>query len=114
MSDISQERTLGRIEATLSTLVQQQTALATAVAKIEAQMAVKSESLALEGAEVKNRLNDIESELRNVKPALQEMEVWKERGRGAMILGSFIMASFGATIATFWTKLVSMISGGQP
>lgn len=108
------QRALGRVEGKLEAQGAATTELARTLADIKAAMQSSEIDQVKALADIDDRLQGVEADLRKAAPALAEINVWKERGRGALMMWSVLASIFGATVATFWTKLVSLISGGNP
>lgn len=107
MPDASQDRAIGRIEGNVDRILAELK---------EAKESRKAQYQMLDALDRKveateSKIERIDERLEKVEEPVAEFSRWRERGVGAMMLISFIAASFGAVLAALGKKLWSAIVG---
>ncbi|MBB5704270.1 hypothetical protein FHS76_004187 [Ochrobactrum daejeonense] len=107
MTEAGQERAIGRIEGKLDLIISDQEK----ARQDRKQQYERQEKTDRSLDEVKRTVDSIDMRLQKVEEPVADFNRWRERGVGAVMLVSFFAATFGAVIATFWKKLVAIITG---
>jgi hypothetical protein len=97
MSEQSTDRSLGRLEGQMSAILSSQ-------AKIIEQL----DALSKTPAEIAN----MQKRLEKIEPIAEDFGRWRERGVGAIMLLSFIAATFGAVLTAAWHKITAWLGWG--
>lgn len=99
------ERAVGRIEG-------QTDAIRESVAEIKSALVAKTThdaELLSKVDKLDGRVREVEDMIASAGPTLAELERWRERGRGAVWMGSFLAASMGATMAALFAPIKAFI-----
>lgn len=107
MSEAGQERAIGRIEGKLDLIIADQEK----ARQDRKQQYERLEKIERSQEGVERKVEGIHSRLEKVEEPVAEFNRWRERGVGAMMLVSFIAATFGAVIATVGKKLLALFNG---
>lgn len=105
--EAGQERAIGRIEGKLDLIISDQEK----ARQDRKQQYERQEKTDRSLDEVKRTVDSIDMRLQKVEEPVADFNRWRERGVGAVMLVSFFAATFGAVIATFWKKLVVIVTG---
>ncbi|MCR5941124.1 hypothetical protein FG152_09845 [Ochrobactrum sp. XJ1] len=107
MTEAGQERAIGRIEGKLDLIISDQEK-ARQDRKQQYERQEKTERL-LEA--LQRNYESVDSRLEKVEEPVADFNRWRERGVGAIMLVSFFAATFGAILASFWKKILALITG---
>lgn len=107
MSEAGQERAIGRIEGKLDLIIADQEK----ARQDRKQQYERLEKIERSQEGVERKVEGIHSRLEKVEEPVAEFNRWRERGVGAMMLLSFVAATFGAVIATVGKKLLALLNG---
>ena len=107
MTEAGQERAIGRIEGKLDLIISDQEK-ARQDRKQQYERQEKTERL-LEA--LQRNYESVDSRLEKVEEPVADFNRWRERGVGAIMLVSFSAATFGAILASFWKKILALITG---
>lgn len=107
MTEAGQERAIGRIEGKLDLIISDQEK-ARQDRKQQYERQEKTERL-LEA--LQRNYESVDYRLEKVEEPVADFNRWRERGVGAIMLVSFFAATFGALLASFWKKIVALITG---
>lgn len=107
MTDASQDRALGRLEGKIDLIIAEQEKAATA-RKVQYE---KLDALDRKVEATETKVESIDKRLKGVEEPVAEFSRWRERGVGAIMLISFIAASFGAALVAFGKRIWSAIVG---
>ncbi|MFK5639503.1 hypothetical protein ACI50E_16825 [Brucella sp. ZJ1_1] len=107
MSEAGQERAIGRIEGKLDLIIADQEK----ARQDRKQQYERLEKIERSQEGVERKVEGIHSRLEKVEEPVAEFNRWRERGVGAMMLVSFVAATFGAVLATLGKKLLALING---
>lgn len=107
MTDAGQERAIGRIEGKLDLLIHDQEK----ARQDRKQQYEKQEKTDRALDDVKRMIESIDARLEKVEEPVADFSRWRERGTGAVMLVSFFAAIFGAVMASFWKKVLALITG---
>ncbi|MEN5300339.1 hypothetical protein ABE530_18675 [Brucella sp. TWI559] len=107
MKDAGQDRSIGRIEGKLDLIISDQEN-ARQDRKQQYQRQEKTERL-LEA--LQRNIESIDARLEKVEEPVADFNRWRERGIGAVMLVSAFAAIFGAVIASFWRKVLAIMTG---
>jgi len=106
LSEAGQERAIGRIEGKLDLIISDQEK-ARQDRKQQYERQEKTESF-LEP--LQRNYESVDSRLEKVEEPDANFNRWRERGVGAVMLVSFFAAIFGAVIASFWKKVLALVT----
>jgi prefoldin subunit 5 len=113
MHDIN--RALGRLEGQFEALTRQIADLTKMLSEAGAISTTRDKDVTKLLQDIDDRLQAVEKTMRDLEPMVHEVhnwrEKWTERGRGALMFWGFVSSIAGATIATFWAKIVAAITG---
>lgn len=107
MSEAGQERAIGRIEGKLDLIIADQEK----ARQDRKQQYERLEKIERSQEGVERKVEGIHSRLEKVEEPVAEFNRWRERGVGAMMLLSFVAATFGAVIATVGKKILALLNG---
>lgn len=107
MTNEHYERSIGRLEGKLDLVISDQEC----AARARKQQFTRIEALERQNIELKRLLESIDDRLSKVEEPVSEFNVWRERGRGALMLIGFAAAAFGGFIATFAKKIWILLAG---
>lgn len=107
MTDNSSDRAIGRIEGKLDMIIADQSHAA-ASRKEQYQ---KLDEVDRKVDATSTKVESIDDRLKKVEGPVAEFSRWQERGVGALMLVSFIAATFGGVIATFGKKIWNALTG---
>jgi 3-methyladenine DNA glycosylase/8-oxoguanine DNA glycosylase len=107
MSEAGQERAIGRIEGKLDLIISDQEK----ARQDRKQQYDKQEKTDRTLDEVMRKLQSVDKRLEKVEEPVADFNRWRERGVGAVMLVSFFAAIFGAVIASFWKKVLALVTG---
>lgn len=107
MSEAGQERAIGRIEGKLDLIIADQEK----ARQDRKQQYERLEKIERSQEGVERKVEGIHSRLEKVEEPVAEFNRWRERGVGAMMLVSFVAATFGAVIATVGKKILALLNG---
>lgn len=113
MSDESQERTLGRLEGLLEASTKSLASLTQLVAQQGADAAARDANAQIARLETNHRITALEAKVTQIEVPISEFEIWRERGRGALMAGAFAFSILGATIGATWGHIVAWFVGGD-
>lgn len=106
MSEISQDRAIGRLEGKIDTLITAQVAADAS----RSQTNSKLDSISRQQDATKRDVETIVKRLEAVEAPVAEMWKWRERIIGAVMLVGLISAAIGAAITWVWNKLLAMFT----
>lgn len=107
MTEAGQERAIGRIEGKLDLIISDQEK----ARQDRKQQYEKQEKTDRALDDVKRMIESIDTRLEKVEEPVADFNRWRERGVGAIMLVSFFAATFGAILASFWKKILALVTG---
>lgn len=107
MTDATDERAIGRLEAKVDILLAEQTRAAESRRQSYEKLVMLDRKITATEVKVEN----VEERLKSVEEPVAEFSRWRERGVGAVMLISFVAASIGGLLVTFGKKIWSAIVG---
>lgn len=107
MTEAGQERAIGRIEGKLDLIISDQEK----ARQDRKQQYEKQEKTDRALDDVTRMIKSIDTRLEKVEEPVADFNRWRERGVGAIMLVSFSAATFGAVLASFWKKILALITG---
>lgn len=107
MTEAGQERAIGRIEGKLDLIISDQEK----ARQDRKQQYEKQEKTDRALDDVTRVIKSIDARLEKVEEPVADFNRWRERGVGAIMLVSFFAATFGAILASFWKKILALITG---
>ncbi|KAB2801617.1 hypothetical protein F9L06_08030 [Brucella anthropi] len=107
MTEAGQERAIGRIEGKLDLIISDQEK----ARQDRKQQYEKQEKTDRALDDVTRMIKSIDTRLEKVEEPVADFNRWRERGVGAIMLVSFSAATFGAILASFWKKILALITG---
>lgn len=105
--DSNVERSIGRIEGKLDIILAEQEK-ASEVRKVQYE---KLDQLDRKVEVTESKVRSIDKRLEKVEGPVAEFSQWRERGIGALMLVSFVAASFGGLFVTYIKKIWGAIAG---
>lgn len=101
MPDANQDRAIGRIEGKIDLMLAEQEK-ASKARKVQYE---KLDALNRKVEATENKVESIDKRLEGVEEPVAEFSRWRERGVGAIMLISFVAASFGGALVAFGKKI---------
>jgi len=101
----NRDRAIGRIEGKLDLLIEENVQ----AAKKKEELHQKIDSIQRRQDRLDHKFLAIDERLEHIEKPLADLNRWRERAIGAVMLISFLAASIGGTAAVFWQKILGQI-----
>jgi chromosome segregation ATPase len=105
------ERALGELQGSLRFIAESVKSNAADSSASRKQLYERIEDVNRGIQSIETRLDKAEATLREMQPITADIKKWKERAIGAGMFIGLCAAFIGGTLATYWTKLVSVFKG---
>ncbi|WP_427351173.1 hypothetical protein [Erwinia amylovora] len=106
MTEATQERALGRLESKVDLILAENER----AAHSRKEQYEKLEQITRKADATDRKIDSIDGRLKAVEEPVADFEKWRERAIGALMLVSFVSASFGAFIPWMLKKLGSLFT----
>ena len=109
MGENDNDMVIGELRGTLNALIKTVDASSQASAASRARVYVKLEEMAKAMQSVEEHVARVDDRVKKVEPIAQDVQKWKERGIGAVMLIGFASGGIGVAGALLWKTLMQKL-----